>query len=451
MGVVAQFNNIKTGTPILGFTGAIGSGCTFIAKALEDHFTYRRYALADAIDEALAKEGIESASVQQKQDKGDQLRRAEGPSVLALRAMEKANTDWGREPSKWKGILLDGIRNTGEIAALRQLPNCFLISVQASEDIRYQRLHAINKCKDREDFDEIDRRDREGHAENGQQVTKCNYASDIVVINEQQISKNARHKRRAFLENKVYSPYLCHIEDLANPRSIAERYPTPDEALMTLAYAESRRSSCLKRKVGAVIVSADGLVLSSGHNEVPPGAQPCINDPEYQWCARDVIIEQLGKKFKHCPACGEKIDPSGTCIECGTPVADFTRRCRTCNSDPGLSPKCKRCSTDIFSEFLAGKSQGTGKMLDVCRALHAEENAILGLAKAGGAVHHGAVLYTTTYPCNLCANKIAQAGIREVVFSEPYVTKEATKILRDKNILVRRFEGIKNNAYFRLF
>ncbi|NCO65633.1 MAG: hypothetical protein COW32_09050 [Candidatus Aquicultor secundus] len=58
------------------------------------------------------------------------------------------------------------------------------------------------------------------------------------------------------------------------------------------------------------------------------------------------------------------------------------------------------------------------KVLDLCRALHAEEHAILRM----GARHMPGELtiYTTTFPCLLCANKIVQAGIKNVVYIEPY-------------------------------
>lgn len=53
------------------------------------------------------------------------------------------------------------------------------------------------------------------------------------------------------------------------------------------------------------------------------------------------------------------------------------------------------------------------KILDYCRALHAEENAILNVTRTGSSSElKEATLYTSTYPCNLCANKITQVGIK---------------------------------------
>ena len=91
------------------------------------------------------------------------------------------------------------------------------------------------------------------------------------------------------------------------------------------------------------------------------------------------------------------------------------------------------------------------KILDYCRALHAEENAILNVARVGAsAALPISTLFTTTYPCNLCANKIAQVGIKHIVYFEPYPMKEAKKILEDKGVEQEPFEGVTYNGYFRL-
>ncbi len=92
------------------------------------------------------------------------------------------------------------------------------------------------------------------------------------------------------------------------------------------------------------------------------------------------------------------------------------------------------------------------KMLDRCRALHAEENAIVSLAKNGGSSRlEECTLYTTTYPCRLCANKIVNLGLKRVVYLEPYPDQEAKAILRDANVEDEFFEGITFKAYSRIY
>ena len=69
---------------------------------------------------------------------------------------------------------------------------------------------------------------------------------------------------------------------------------------MAKAYAASMRSSCLKRKVGAVIVDITGDVFSSGYNEVPAANNTC--KCEYGMCYRDKLKkdykETLGSVIK---------------------------------------------------------------------------------------------------------------------------------------------------------
>ena len=93
------------------------------------------------------------------------------------------------------------------------------------------------------------------------------------------------------------------------------------------------------------------------------------------------------------------------------------------------------------------------KKLENCRALHAEENAILQSARRGGMGLKGAKLYTTTYPCPLCAKKIVQVGIEEVIFDDPYPTELSVIFLQEgkRKIKLRHFEGVKPLGYFKLF
>ena len=63
----------------------------------------------------------------------------------------------------------------------------------------------------------------------------------------------------------------------------------------------------------------------------------------------------------------------------------------------------------------------------------------------------GCVLYSTTFPCNLCANKIVTVGIRKVVYAEPYTMEEAKKVFKKDGVELERFQGVKSRAYFRLY
>jgi deoxycytidylate deaminase len=84
--------------------------------------------------------------------------------------------------------------------------------------------------------------------------------------------------------------------------------------------------------------------------------------------------------------------------------------------------------------------------------LHAEENAIVNLARNGRSVPlERCTLYTTTYPCRLCANKIVNVGIKRLVYLEPYPDQEAKKILEHGAVRDEFFEGITFKAYSRVY
>ena len=76
-------------------------------------------------------------------------------------------------------------------------------------------------------------------------------------------------------------------------------------------------------------------------------------------------------------------------------------------------------------------------MLDLTeygRVVHAEMNAICDAARLGRSVR-GATLYCTTFPCHNCTKHILAAGIRRVVYIEPY-PKSRAKALHANEIEV---------------
>jgi dCMP deaminase len=70
----------------------------------------------------------------------------------------------------------------------------------------------------------------------------------------------------------------------------------------------------------------------------------------------------------------------------------------------------------------------SGQRSELCRAAHAEQNAINFAARYGIPIE-GTTLYTTHYPCSWCAKSIVNAGIRQVVFGEDYPDPLAKEIL----------------------
>jgi dCMP deaminase len=139
-----------------------------------------------------------------------------------------------------------------------------------------------------------------------------------------------------------------------------------DEYFMEIAKIVSKRSTCLRRNVGAVIVK-DKHILSTGYNGAPKG-------------------------FRHCSEVG-----------------------------------CLR-------EKLGIKS---GERHELCRGLHAEQNAIIQAAVFGVAIRDASI-YVTDFPCSVCAKMLVNAGIKELIYLNDYPDEFAEKILEESKIKVRK-------------
>ncbi len=185
-------------------------------------------------------------------------------------------------------------------------------------------------------------------------------------------------------------------------------------------------------------------------------------------CFRDFVQQTIGQTIKNCPACGETIKITDKCRYCNYEIDRYVKQCPGCKRSLEINYSCK-CGSKVFKDFLPGTgTENTGKLLDLCRSLHAEENAILNLAKYGARLPSidipeeknedgekddikGCVLYSTTFPCNLCANKIVTMGIRKVVYAEPYDMKEAKEIFSKNGVKLERFQGVKSRAFSRFY
>ena len=457
---------------ILGFTGSLGSGCTYISNGIKTSIGINAfaYSLSDIIEKSLNKKGVTSPTIKQKQDEGDLLRKEHGLSVLAEMCLDQIRKGQ-KKFDEQSVILIDGIRNTGEVRCFRAFPNFYLLSVHAPENVREGRL--VGESATRElfktshDFKEADARDREEEIANGQQVERCNDLADIIINNENELQDNTERKNKFFSE--LVQKYILVMQGIRGDLPLIDRSPSVNETLMTMAYCISKKSSCEKRKVGAVIAyikEYDHLkekvkrpednnkfqVISTGYNEVPLGTDPCKLG-EYKKCYRDHLKEQLSTLYKNCPNCGKPIPKTIKCPKCSRSNKTGLLYCSNseCKADLLTNYQCRGCKTKIFKSYLPGSGKGAGKLLDMCRALHGEETAIIGLSGMSKPNNGKIILYTTTFPCNLCANKIVAAGIDLVIFAEPYTMKESEEILKNGRVDTIKFEGVKSTAFFRLY
>ena len=81
----------------------------------------------------------------------------------------------------------------------------------------------------------------------------------------------------------------------------------------------------------------------------------------------------------------------------------------------------------------------SGERHELCRALHAEQNAIIQAATLGQSIE-GGVIYITHQPCIICAKMIINAGIRRIVIRNGYPDEMARAILDEADIKIDTLE-----------
>lgn len=75
----------------------------------------------------------------------------------------------------------------------------------------------------------------------------------------------------------------------------------------------------------------------------------------------------------------------------------------------------------------------SGTHQEICRAVHAEQNAIIQAAVKGDSIKDG-TLYTNTYPCSICARMIINAEIKRIVYKGDYEDQLSKELLEEANI-----------------
>lgn len=378
---------------IIGLTGAFGSGTSFLAQNFFDESEYKKLSLSAVLRENYEKEhGKPHEKRSQLQEYGNKLR-SQDKALLARELDEK----YISQDTK-SNFVIESIRNPAEIKYFREkYPEFILIGVFADYDVRWERVKdSYNGSKDAFDVDE--QKDKGAfEPEYGQKISDCFFESDLILSNNEKISCEGKNEAYQNMSDKI-SAYLTALRDPSNSN------PKLMETLMAAAYTSGRRSKCLKRKVGAVIADKYDRIISSGFNGVPLGLKECKG----AWgdCYRDIKRTELGQKI---------------CHDLGTENQD--------------------ASTIVRKNI---------KLLELCRSLHGEESAILNLVGRSADLTKSTI-YVTTYPCNLCANKIVQAGISRVVYFEPYPVEEAKKIFKDAKVVTEPFEGVTFRAFFKFY
>ncbi|MHB1342248.1 MAG: deoxycytidylate deaminase [Coriobacteriia bacterium] len=82
----------------------------------------------------------------------------------------------------------------------------------------------------------------------------------------------------------------------------------------------------------------------------------------------------------------------------------------------------------------------SGTQHELCRGIHAEQNAVIQAAKHGIPID-GATVYCTHQPCVLCAKILINAGVVDIVYREPYPDALSEELLAEAGIVPRRLGG----------
>ncbi|MGD8256218.1 MAG: cytidine/deoxycytidylate deaminase family protein [Desulfobacterales bacterium] len=82
----------------------------------------------------------------------------------------------------------------------------------------------------------------------------------------------------------------------------------------------------------------------------------------------------------------------------------------------------------------------SGKMHELCRGIHAEQNAIIQAAYHGVSVKD-ASLFCTNQPCSICARMIINAGIRKIFFQSSYADTLAEELLDEAGIELKKIDS----------
>jgi len=80
----------------------------------------------------------------------------------------------------------------------------------------------------------------------------------------------------------------------------------------------------------------------------------------------------------------------------------------------------------------------SGTRHELCRGVHAEQNAVIQAAYFGVSIKDSTI-YTTNFPCVMCAKILVNAGIREIVYKDDYIDELSRRVLDESGVVVRRF------------
>lgn len=293
------------------------------------------------------------------------------------------------EPFSRVAHIILSLKRPEEVETLRRIYGAgfFLVGVFATEQ---ERLDFLMDERDvsKDEAVRLIRRDLDDEDKDfGQRTRDTFHRADVFV--ELQGDRFKKELRR-FLQLIFGYPYST---------------PTHDEFGMYHAYSSSLRSAQLGRQVGAAILNPNGDLIAVGCNEVPAAGGGSYwegQEPDH----RDHIRKEDSNDMRKTEIIKDIIDR----LRKGNLLAD---------------PKPGQPSADAVL-----RSSLLWDITEFGRAVHAEMDALLSCGRSGVSPQDG-ILYTTTFPCHNCTRHIVAAGIRRVVYIEPYAKSQAAPLHED--------------------
>ena len=336
-----------------------------------------------------------------------------------------------RESSKYKYpkdyFVIDAFRNPFEVLFFKERYSAFyLISVNTPDDDRIDRLRnkydlSPSKIKEIDDKEYPQSNPLKNYSNFiSQNIAECIQLSDIHIHNPGKFNNQNFND----LCDQIIK-FVCLIQ---HPGIIT---PSRHEKLMQIAYTAKLNSGCLSRQVGAVITNKHRAIKAIGWNSSPDDQVPCV--------LRNINM-LLSNKDQEAYSYYEKTD-----IDFRKVAEEYKKSLPNDDIFDGLN--VSYCFKDLQNKKENKKNQVHN------RALHAEENAFLQVAKYGSEGIEEGFLYTTASPCDSCSRKAYQIGISTIVYVDPYPGIAIDHVIKSgsRKINLILFGGAIGQAYHKLY
>lgn len=428
--------NDKDSELILGLISTVGTDVDDVIRAIEDHLRLFRYSVEtisvsnDIISQFEAENRTSWASeferVSYYMDLGNKIRSSTADNSILMKGVARhiylgreTDKDGNAQPKGRVATVIKSIKHPDEVDFLRNAygDGFHLIGITSSHDRRIKNL-TERKGLEKEKAEELLRRDANEDLRQGQHTRDAFQHADYFVYTTGD-------------GDQVYNSVARLIDLLFGNPFIS---PSFDEYAMFMAYASSLRSADLSRQIGAVI-ARDNEILSMGANDCPrfggglywpilQGDGKYIDEPQ----GRDYMRGEDSNKIEQTKIIKSLLDAFN--IEA---------------SEDNIK---KAKQTDI------------GDITEYGRVVHGEMEALLSCSRNNISCR-GATLYATTFPCHNCAKHIIAAGIKKVLYIEPYPKSKAFQFYTveisdseedlDKKVVFMPFTGVGPQRFIDLF